>query len=207
MIDAIQLPWPADWEVWKPALGFPNYDVSTSGNVRSWAVRCWGGRAPRSKPLKPYRNDAGYMTCVLHDDSVRHVFCVHRLVLLAFTSHMPDTDEQVRHLDGNPSNNSINNLAWGNAVQNAHDRWRHGTYSIGAKNGNARLTENMVQDARTRWRQGESKASIASSLGVSTQNIHFVVTGHSWTHLPWPDGTETQRWREGEKAWRKLGKN
>lgn len=51
---------------------------------------------------------------------------VHRLVALVFLGPPRDGDE-VRHLDGKPSNNVVKNLAWGTHLENMQDMVRHGT--------------------------------------------------------------------------------
>jgi hypothetical protein len=47
--------------------------------------------------------------------------------LWAFTGENP-ADLETRHMDGNPGNNALGNLAFGTASENAHDRVRHGTW-------------------------------------------------------------------------------
>lgn len=54
-----------------------------------------------------------------------NVWFVHRLVLETFVGPMPQ-GLQVRHLDGDPKNNHLVNLAYGSAKENAADRDRHG---------------------------------------------------------------------------------
>ncbi|MCM3521739.1 HNH endonuclease [Curtobacterium sp. P97] len=48
----------------------------------------------------------------------------HRLVAQAFVA--PYFGDLVRHLDGDQTNNSAANLAWGTAQDNTDDRKRHG---------------------------------------------------------------------------------
>lgn len=48
---------------------------------------------------------------------------VARLMAEAF---VPGSGECVRHLDGNPHNNTLENLAWGSHKDNAQDTLRHG---------------------------------------------------------------------------------
>ena len=55
---------------------------------------------------------------------------LHRLILMVFC-RAPNRGEQARHLDGDPSNNSITNLEWGTGRQNWEDRREHGR--IGAE--------------------------------------------------------------------------
>lgn len=50
---------------------------------------------------------------------------VHRMVLETFIGPAPSGSRLVRHLDGNPGNNAISNLVWGNDVLNGKDRFKH----------------------------------------------------------------------------------
>jgi hypothetical protein len=51
---------------------------------------------------------------------------VHQLVAAAFLGPRPDGLE-VRHLDGDPLNNAVSNLAYGTRLENIQDKKRHGT--------------------------------------------------------------------------------
>jgi hypothetical protein len=51
---------------------------------------------------------------------------------------------QCRHLDGNRSNNRLDNLAWGTPLENGADKARHGT-AKGERNGRAKLTAAKVR--------------------------------------------------------------
>jgi hypothetical protein len=52
---------------------------------------------------------------------------VHHLVLRAFVGERPVTIErgEIRHLDGNKTNNVLANLCYGTIKENADDRKRH----------------------------------------------------------------------------------
>lgn len=52
---------------------------------------------------------------------------VHRMVAESFMPN-PDNLPVVRHLDGNPNNNAVWNLAWGTSQDNWEDSVRHGTF-------------------------------------------------------------------------------
>lgn len=103
-------------EEWRAVPGYEHYAVSTLGRVRS--PRC---------VLSPWRVGMGYRQVSLCRDARRKGFTIHRLVLLAFVG--PPAEGQVcRHLDGNPANNVLTNLAWGSLSENVMDQVRHGTH-------------------------------------------------------------------------------
>lgn len=58
---------------------------------------------------------------------------IHQLVLESFVGPRPNTDSVVRHLNGDPVDNRIENLVWGTASENAHDRVRHGTHNTAGR--------------------------------------------------------------------------
>ena len=104
------------WDGW--------YEVSDLGRVRSTPhdtdMGLRGGHI-----LKPgtYRSGHKHVTFTRVTDAGkdRETFQVHRLVMLAFVGPCPE-GMQVRHLDGDPANNRLPNLAFGTPVENARDR-------------------------------------------------------------------------------------
>lgn len=101
------------------------YVVYNDGRV--WSKKLYGW-------LKPYTDQDGYLT--LGQDLVDTK--VHRLVLRMF-SREPESEEVSRHLDGNPSNNHIENLMWGTTQQNQFDRVKMGRHHL-FSNFNKRAT-------------------------------------------------------------------
>ena len=51
---------------------------------------------------------------------------VHRMVCEAFHGRPGPDQRLVRHLDGDPQNNRVRNLAWGTFADNRRDSQRHG---------------------------------------------------------------------------------
>lgn len=100
--------------------GFPGYLADDRGAVYS---EKWTRSVRR---LAVQTDKDGYRrVCLLHEGKRR---CVgsHVLVLLAFVGPRP-AGAQARHIDGNPANNALENLAWGTPQGNQLDRRRHGT--------------------------------------------------------------------------------
>ncbi|MEG2018479.1 MAG: HNH endonuclease, partial [Clostridium sp.] len=62
-----------------------------------------------NKPLKPYKENNGYLRVGLWDGSCYKRFSVHRLVYENFIGKI-DEGKQINHKDGNKENNSIENL-------------------------------------------------------------------------------------------------
>lgn len=107
-------------EEWRVVEIAPDYEVSNWGRVRSHK-----GRKPRI--LRPWVNPvAGYHQYNLFVDRRPIYATAHALVLAAFVGPRPD-GLCARHLDGNPANNRLDNLAYGTYAENMQDKRRHGT--------------------------------------------------------------------------------
>lgn len=104
-------------EEWRNIPGFRDYQVSTLGSLFSHK----SGRELSAAP-----NKGGYRQVNLRRDGQGHRRYVHQLVAVTFIGPRPDGAE-VRHLDGDRSNNSLANLVYGTTAENAQDRVRHGT--------------------------------------------------------------------------------
>lgn len=161
--------------MWKPVVEFPeHYAVSSDGQVRRIATR-YTRRS--GKPLSTFAQTSGHLVVNLSVDGVRHRRYVHRLVAEAF---LPKSDDVVRHLDGQPSNNSVENLAWGTAYDNHLDTVRHGRFKAPSypvrpycKNGHEFTPENTIirKDSGRACRicsRARSRAWYARKHGIRT---------------------------------------
>ena len=117
-------------EQWRPIPGYEGlYEVSDLGRVRSL------GRTTRDRKVVPPRvmkgspDMGGYLSVKLYGGEQgrggRKLRKVHHLVLEAFVEPKPQ-GKMCRHLDGDPQNNSLENLRWGTCAENAQDKIRHG---------------------------------------------------------------------------------
>ena len=108
-------------EVWLPT-GYEGYFVSNAGHI-------WGpGKHGHAGLLKPTPNiRTGHLEVSLHVNGVRIRKYIHRLVAEAFIPN-PHNYPIVRHLDDDPSNNQVENLAWGTQRDNMRDAIRNGTF-------------------------------------------------------------------------------
>ena len=93
-------------EIWKPIEGFENYQVSTSGRVKSLPRRGTIGGI-----LKPEITNDGYLQVALYNNGKRYWKRVHRLVAQTFLPN-PNNLPEVNHKDENPSNSNLQNLEW-----------------------------------------------------------------------------------------------
>ena len=88
----------------------------------------WGSRHPRPSPkiLRPHRRGP-YLAVHLrrHETGGYADRFVHRLVIEAWVGPQPARGYVVRHLNGDPTDNRVENLAWGSARDNSADRLLH----------------------------------------------------------------------------------
>ena len=94
-------------ELWVFIDGYPNYQVSHKGNIRSLNY----ARTGVIKNMSPAPNKQGYPICVLRNGLVKRTVCVHRVVANTFIPN-PSNFKQVNHINGDKSNNCISNLEW-----------------------------------------------------------------------------------------------
>lgn len=87
---------------WKTIEGYPNYQISSNGDVFSNNI---------NKVMSPKRHYKGYLYITLSDNGKTKSFKIHRLVANAFLPN-PNNLPQVNHIDGNKMNNNYRNLEW-----------------------------------------------------------------------------------------------
>lgn len=113
---------------WCPVPGYPGYEVSPDGRVRSWLSNAGGGRLRREPRLLRQRETLnGYLQVTLHRGGQPAFFGVHRLVAMSFIGE-PPPGEVVRHRDGNKTDNRLANLQYGTYSDNTLDSVAHGTH-------------------------------------------------------------------------------
>ena len=118
--------------IWFSIPGYTGlYEVSTDGRVRSVArTVAWGRHGQtryKQKELKQFASKNGYACVKLAKRGVTRTEYVHELVLRAFAGPRPETVErgEIRHLDGDKTNNTLQNLCYGTVKENAADRVAH----------------------------------------------------------------------------------
>jgi len=162
---------------WRPVVGFEEtYEVSIL-EIR---------RISTGRILKPWFDRYGRPCVILCLCGKRRRFRVSHLVADAFLPPKSPTDQVLRHLNDDPTDNRPENLAWGTRSDNAQDSIRNGTFHDvkGTANGNAKLTEDQVREIRRLYATGEfSLQELALQFGLSKGEIWRIVRRKTWKHV------------------------
>ena len=95
-------------EIWKDIQGYEGlYMVSNLGNIKSLNYR----RTGKEEYLTFLTNSTEHIQVILFKNGNKKPFQVHILVAQAFIPN-PENKSEVHHIDGNPANNSVDNLMW-----------------------------------------------------------------------------------------------
>lgn len=145
-------------EVWKDIPGFPDYQASDGGRVRS---RKWGmWKVLRQTP----HPNTGYLVVSLRVDGRYVARSVHRLIAAAFLGEANGRD--VNHLNGDKHDNSLRNLEYTSRGDNHRHAYRTGLRPpVGRK-----LTDDQVRQIAA-LRGAATQRDIARRFGVSRATV------------------------------------
>lgn len=153
-------------EIWKDIPDFETYQVSNLGQVRN---------KKRDRLLTAHPSARGYMHVGLYKDDKRINVYVHRLVAAAFLER-GDENLEVNHIDGDKSNNRVDNLEWCTRSDNT----KH-AFKIGLKqppiNGSAIGVE-IVETGE----KFDSLRSCAKAINGDKKCIRECIRGRQDTH-------------------------
>lgn len=112
-------------EIWKDVEGYEGlYQVSNLGRVKSLAK--WYGFSYRDeKIVSQVRNRQGYVILTLRKTGSKRQVFMHRLVATAFLDN-PIGYPQVNHINGDKTDNRVDNLEWCTAKHNIHHAFEIG---------------------------------------------------------------------------------
>lgn len=174
---AVSGPQAGESEEWRAIPGFPCYEVSSLGRVRS--PRCPDG-------MTLWEDKDGYPCIRLFRAGKGHVRPVHRLMGEAFFGPRPE-GLVTRHLNGDNKDNRLSNLSYGTQAENQFDSVRHGTKPLGDQKPNAKLTWKAVEEIRA---SPESNQALADRFGVHNVTISQVRLGKRWKGRGSADGSK-----------------
>lgn len=146
-----------------------DYAVSSYG-------RMYSKRAGRCLSIKSFDND-GYVKVAPHGNTKR----LNRIVAQTFIPN-PDSKTTVNHIDGNKTNNRVDNLEWSTRSEQMIHAYKHGLKKPmrGSENANAKLTDEQVKAIRSEYvRNSRTHGTVALGrrYGVTNRVIGLIVRG------------------------------
>ena len=110
-------------ELWKPLLEYKGIEVSSIGRIRKAA-----NKSRKERILTEFPKDRdGYCRCSVQKlDGTWTSQPVHRLVAKAFIPNV-ENKQAVNHIDGNRTNNRVENLEWVTPRENVIHSFRFGS--------------------------------------------------------------------------------
>lgn len=169
-------------ENYKKVIGFANYEVSNLGNVRNIKT---------SKILKPCKfKNTDYYYLDLCTFGKKSRYLLHRLVISTFTDNC-NLELQVNHINGDKSDNSLENLEWCNRSENQKHSILIGLrHTRGEKNSQSKLSEKNVLGI---FNDKRIYKEISKEYDISIPTISDIKRGYSWTHITKLDNCKKRR--------------
>ena len=157
-------------EIWKDIPSCPGYKASSLGRIAGF----------KNKILKGSSIN-GYLLFRCKTKNMR----VHRAVCEAFLGY---SKLEVDHINGNRTDNRLENLRYVTSKENYANARRLGTNCAGERHGRAKLSIEDVYYIRKNYRQysgnRSNKKEIAEKFGVSKAAIDGVIYRMNWRNLP-----------------------
>lgn len=158
-------------EQWRVIEGFEKYQISSIGRVKSFQLG-------KEQILKPVLVHNGYLHIALSNGIEKKQVCVHRLVAQAFIPN-PDNKPQVNHINGDKTDNRVENLEWVTASENRKHAYSTGLQKCGEGIYNAKLTNEQVLYIRNNPDNLNVKR-LAEKFGVGNYIISMVQLGKNY---------------------------
>lgn len=174
-------------EDWKDIEGFPGYQVSNQGRVRTfWKKKhyptgygTYNYLSENPQIMSQSDDGNGYMKLMLYnrDDGRRYCKKVHRLVAETFLPHENREDTVDHIVSGHEGklDNSVNNLRWVPRAENIRKAYRDGVCDERIKRQNKPLIVTDLWDGEERY--FPSIGDAADTLHVDRSSISHVLRG------------------------------
>jgi len=185
-------------EEWKDILGYEGkYQISSFGRIKSLSrirdtkvkegKKSYYTKVPlRERVLTPIIKTTGYVQNTLCKNMTTEIVSTHRVVAEHFIGN-PLNKPQINHIDGNSSNNNINNLEWCTQSENMKHSyrvlgnvvWSKGMYGKGTSTAKPVLQKTLKGKVIKRWdcgldavREGGFESSGISRCCQGKRNTH-----------------------------------
>lgn len=170
-------------ETWKPIVAIPGYEVSNLGRVKKLPCGKGFNSVERIKTLVTSKD--GYLMLNWKTlDGKQHSKPIHRIVAEAFIPN-PEQKDTVNHIDGDKTNNNVDNLEWATRREQLTHAYAHAlrVSQKGSENCNSKLSQDDVMFIRTytvKRSRTHGIPSMAKKFGVSYETIYNVLSGKTY---------------------------
>lgn len=163
-------------EIWKDIKGYEGlYKISSFGKVKG---------LKRNKLLNIRNDRLGYNRVKLSKNGKSRLVPLHRALALTFIDN-PKNKPNINHIDGNKSNNDLNNLEWCTQKENVRHSWDNGLSKArkGESNNKSKLKVKDIKEIRKLHKQKMTQTDIAKMFNVSIANISEIVNYKTWKEV------------------------
>lgn len=168
--------------VWKKVVEFENYyEVSSCGKIRSLDRIDRFGRFYQGRELRQKTTRFGYNEVTFSINGVSKSVKTHRIVAEAFIQNN-DNKQQVNHINGIKTDNSLNNLEWVTPMENINHGIKTGLINNnGELNPASKMKIKDVLNIRKKYLSGKySQRLLAKEYNVSQKSIFNIVNSKKW---------------------------
>ena len=167
-------------EEWKTLNQCTDYMISSYGRVKS-------SKNGREIILKPSYTHDGYLKQAISINGKSYTYRIHRLVAEHFIPN-PDNKKTINHIDGDKTNNKVDNLEWADLSEQMIHAYKLGLKKPvqGYMQGNSVLTEGQVIEIRAIYKSHDKNygmQALAKKYNVSCSVINKVVHYRSYKNV------------------------
>lgn len=116
-------------EIWKPLVGWENiYEISNYGRIKSldrYVNQSGHKRFCKGQLIKPTLHKTNYCMVTLRNSGIQKVCKLHQLVMNTFNPNTTNRKLEINHIDGNTTNNRLDNLEWCTHKENLQHASKH----------------------------------------------------------------------------------